>query len=259
MSKLNTQARGETEETSLEKHVPIATPIQSIEAINKVVGVLFNYNRSVMYKDVAIASNLHPMVASQALSTARDIGLTELSGKRGLYVLTKRGIEYARLLTAGKQEEAKPILRQIIKNNPKWTEIMLFLKATRGQARDPLDLVLDIESKLGKKWSQSMRLRISDCLVSILNFAGLIQKEGGKIFSLVETEATSTEIVTPDTVESTEPVTISKEEEFEKLETNDFRFEIRRDLKVLDFAKNQFSAWVEYLKQKLSEVKIEGR
>jgi len=42
-------------------------------------------------------------------------------------------------------------------------------------------------------------------------------------------------------------------ENFARLQTEDFSFEIRKDIEVLDFAKEQFLAWVEYLKNKLAE------
>jgi len=105
----------------------------------------------------------------------------EISG----YVLTKDGEEYARLMTAGKEGDARLFLRKVIESNPLWADIIFFLKATRGP-RDPLDLVLDIERKLGKKWAPGMRNRLRASYVSILSHVGLIQKEGSKIISLAE-------------------------------------------------------------------------
>jgi len=226
---------------------PIATPNQGIDSINKVLSVLFTYKRPAMYKDVAIATNLHPMTASQALSASRDLGLTTSGGKKGLYVLTNSGQEYARLLTAGKEKEAKLSLRELLQRQPAWKEIIMFLSAIRGEARDPLDLVIDIERKLNKSWSPTARNRYRDNLVSILAYASLIQKEGDKIFSLLGGEIPSEE-VTPEIVAPTY-------EDFELLQTNDFRFEIKKDPDVLAFATGQFLAWTKYLEKKIAQEK----
>lgn len=224
---------------------PIATPNQTIGSINKVISVLFTYKRPAMYKDLALATNLHNITASQALSSSRDMGLTKSGGKRGLYVLTSDGQEYARLLTAGKEIEAKQYLGKLLQRQPAYKEIIVFLSAIRGEARDPLDMVIDIERKIGKSWSPTARNRYRDCLVSILTYAGLIQKEGNKIFSILGSEESREEIV-PEIVA---PIA----EDFELLQTNDFRFEIRKDIDVLTFAKSQFHAWIEFLEKKITE------
>jgi len=226
---------------------PIATPNQSIDSINKVVSVLFTYMRPAMYKDVAIATNLHRATASQALSASRDIGLTTSGGKKGLYVLTEFGKEYARLLTAEKENEAKLYLRQLLQSQAAYKEILMFLRAIRGEARDPMDLIIDIERKLNKSWSQSARNRYRDCLVSILAYAGLVQKEGDKIFSVTGGEAPFEE--------ATPEIAAPTYEEFELLQTNDFRFEIKKEVEVLSFAKSQFLAWIEYLEKKMTKEK----
>lgn len=238
-----------TTEKASERRVQIATPNRGIEVINKVISVLFSYKRPAMYKDVAIASNLHPMTVSQALSASRDIGLTTSGGKKGLYVLTKHGQEYARFLTVGKEKEAKLILRELLQRQPRWKEIMVFLNAIRGEARDPLDLVIDIERKLNKSWSQSARSRYRDCLVSILTYAGLIEIQGGKMFSLLGEEAPEEEEVTPEAAVPTEMPPF----DFALLQTDDFRFEIRKDSAVLAFAKSQFLAWIDYLQKRIAE------
>lgn len=228
--------------------LPIATPNQGIDPINKVVSVLFSYKRPAMYKDVSIATNLHHMTASQALSASRDLGLTTSGGKKGLYVLTEAGTEYARLLTAGKEKQAKTLLRELIQRQPSWKEIMVFLRAIRGEARDPLDLVLDVERKLNKSWKSSARNNYRDRYVSILTYAGLIEEEGGKIFSLIDMEEPFEEVeeVTTLAPELTAP-------DFALLQTDDFRFEIRKDADVIPFAKSQFLAWLEYLEKKIAK------
>jgi hypothetical protein len=228
----------------------IAAPLQSIDVINNIVSLLFTYRRSVMYKDMVAAAKLHPATISQGLSASRDLGLTKSAGKKGLYVLTKEGEEYGRLITAGKENDAKPYLKSIIMRNQLWTEILLFLKATRGQARDPLDLVLDIERKLGKKWAPGMRNRLRAAYVSILSYVGLIQKEGDKMISVMAPEILATVASQePEKTAGSQALPISTD--FARLETNDFKFEIRKDVDVIDFAKNQFLAWIDYEKKKL--------
>lgn len=243
----------ESSKQTTRKTSAIARPIQSIDVINKLVSVLFTYKRSVMYKDIATVVKLHPATVSQGLSASRDLGLTELAGKKGLYVLTKEGEEYARLMTAGKEGDAKLFLRKVIQSNPLWTDIMFFLKATRGQARDPLDLVLDIERKLGKKWSSGMRNRLRASYVSILSYVGLIQKEGNKIISMAE--AAPEEPTKPPHVAPSAKRPPLASEDFAKLQTEDFSFDVRKDIEVLSFAREQFLAWIEYLRKKLEENK----
>lgn len=240
---------GKTTEETSQRRVQIATPNRGIEVINKVVSVLFSYKRPAMYKDVAIVSNLHPVTVSQALSASRDMGLTTSGGKKGLYVLTQSGQEYARFLTAGKEKEAKLALRELLQQQYRWKEIMVFLKAIRGEARDPLDLVIDVERKLNKSWSQSARSRYRNCLVSILTYAGLIEIQGGKIFSLLGEEAPEEEEIIPEAAVPTE----MPPPDFALFQTDDFRFEVRKNSDVLAFAKSQFLAWIDYLQRKIAE------
>ena len=234
----------------------IARPLQTIRVINRVVKVLFSYKRSVMYKDISQACNMHPVNVSQALSAARNIGLAELAGKKGLYTLTKEGREYSRLLTAGKEREAKNLIRDLLEKNPLWTEIITFLSATRGQSRDPLDLVLEIERKSGKQWKPLMRKRIGVSLVSILEYADMIVKEGSNIIPVGEKQ-----IEREGELEQPLDLFISPaaDREFAVLKGDDFTFEIRKDLEALEFAESQFAAWVSYLKKKLIQEKQEAR
>jgi len=236
-------------QTLSSRSMKIASPVQSIEAINKVISVLFTYKRAVTYQEITPATNLHKTTVSQALSASRNIGLTELAGKKGLYILTKEGEEYGRLVTAGKIAEAKTLLRKILLNNPLWSEIIVFLKATFNQERDPIDLVLDVERKLGKQWSKGMRYRIRDSYISILSYAGLIEKKGNKIISRVKKEATEM----PSELTVSEPTRTLLSSEFAKLIGDDFKFEVRRSLDAIEFAESQFLAWINYLKKQIVE------
>jgi hypothetical protein len=253
------------------KHVSLAVarPLQNMDIVNTVIVVLYRYRAPVMYKDIAVACKIHPVNVSQALSAARDIGLTELSGKKGLYTLTKDGEQYAMLITAGKCNEAKDILRNTIKKNPLWAEIIRFLNATRGQSRDPLDLILEIERITGKHWSSTTRFRLRDSLVSILESAAMVIKEGSKIIPIDNSvfehdegygEETSIE-VRPMTQESqlSRKSSFELEQNFAVLRGDEFTFEVRKDLDSIEFAKKQFSDWIEHVRKKIEREKQENR
>lgn len=234
----------------------IARPQQNIDAINTVVKVMYGYKTSVVYKDIAAACKMHPVNVSKALSAARDVGFTVLAGRKGLYDLTDEGREYARLLTAGKETEARNLTRRLIRRNPLWVEIIRFLDATRGQPRDPLDLVLEIERKTGKQWSPRSRQGLRESLISILVFAELVVKEGSKIIPVGEKQIDRED----ETEEISEaPILPVTESEFAMLKGDDFTFEVRKNLEVLEFAESQFAAWVNYLKRKLIQEEQEVR
>lgn len=249
----------------------VARPLQSIEVINKVVAVLYRYRAPVMYKDIAVACKIHPINVSQGLSAARDVGLTELAGKRGLYTLTKDGERYAMLLTAGKDSEAKNVLRNTIRKNPLWAEILRFLDATRGQSRDPIDLVLEVERITGKHWSNVTRQSLRDNLVSILEYAEMIIKEGSKIIPVDKKLIITEEAQGEDTAEVEESLSIAQEtsalrkskfdveQNFAVLRGDDFTFEVRKDLDSIEFAKKQFSDWIEYVSKKVEKEQQDAR
>jgi len=247
--------KAEEQEPKPQAKVSVARPLQPMSAINRVVSVLYNYKRSVLYKDIAAACNMHPVNVSQALSAARDLGLTELVGKKGLYNLTDPGKEYARFLTSGKENEAKSFLQGLLRANPLWVEIITFLNATRGQSRNPLDLVLEIERKAGKQWKPAMRTKLRDSLVSILEYAEMIVREGANIVPVGKDQVPQEEVVEVPAKVSV----VSSEEEFARLVGDEFTFEVRRDLEAIEFAESQFTAWVNYLKKKLLKEKEEAR
>lgn len=170
-----------------------ATPIYGMETINRVLRALYNYKKPATYKELASHSGLHTITTSQALSSSRDVGLSRLAGKRGLYDLSPEGIDYARFLTAGKEEDARRVLRQVILSNPLWTEVVSFLRTNLNTARDPTDIVIGLERKLGKQWSQAMRAKVADSYASILSYAGLARIESGNIVSLLTQNMDSSE------------------------------------------------------------------
>ena len=228
----------------------IASPVQSIEAINKAVATLFTYKRPGSYKDIAAAVGMHPVTVSQALSGSRDLGLTQLAGKRGLYVLTKDGQEYARLVTAGKVRESQAYLNRVIQSNPMWDEIVSFLKATKGQKRDPMDIVLDVERKLGKQWSKTMRQSVKDGYLSVLTYTQLAKKEGDGIVSVIEEIPLVPEAGGEAGVQATATTMATSPESkpgFARLQSEDFLFEVRKDPSVIGFVRSQFEPWLNYV------------
>ncbi len=168
--------------------IDIATLTVGMDAINTAVRALYAYKRSAMYKDLAAAANVSKVHMSSALSASRDVGLTTSAGKRGLYKLTPEGDDYATLLSYGKDSECREIVRKLVLESPLWSEILTFLKVSGKQERSVSDLVLDIQRKLGKKWSQRMRDRIAAAYSSILEYAGLIHVDKGIMISKLEVE-----------------------------------------------------------------------
>lgn len=168
--------------------VSIATPTVGMDAIHSAVRALYAYKRPATYKDLATAVNMSETYLSSALSAARDAGLATLAGKRGLYKLTPEGEDYSRLLSYGKDSECREILKELVLESPLWSEIVTFLKVSGKQERNASDLVLDIERKLGKKWSERMRDRVATAYSSILEHAGIIQVSKDRIVSQIEVE-----------------------------------------------------------------------
>ncbi|RLI47315.1 hypothetical protein DRO69_00925 [Candidatus Bathyarchaeota archaeon] len=245
----------------IERTTKIATPSVGIDGINHAVRALRAYKEPATYKDLAKGANLHPVYMSQSLSAARDVGLTESAGKRGLYKLTSDGEEYARFLSYGQESECKELLKRIILNNPLWSEIIRFLRMSKGEARDPLLLVGDIEGKLGKRWSPSMRSGYASAYTSILEFAGLIRVEGGNMVSELELEEKPEKGEKPAGLvpESRAPLPTTLEEYTEFSIADSFKVLIRKDIESLEFFEDQikeksiFSPWIAYEKKKLEK------
>ena len=166
--------------------IKISSPKALITNINKVVRALYHYKSAAMYKDISNLVNLHPVETSKALSSSRGLDLTKLAGKRGLYVLSEKGKDYARLIDVGNESESRKLLKQIILENPRWAMIVTFLRINREKPTDIIYLVADVEKKLDKKWSSRMRDMVARSYSSILEYAGLIRLEGTRITSLLE-------------------------------------------------------------------------
>ena len=248
------------------KSAKVAVPMAGIDGINHAVRALFAYKKPAFYKELASAANLHPVYMSASLSSARDVGLTKLAGKRGLYELTSQGAQYGRFLTYGKEAECKELLRKIILGNPLWTEIIAFLRVSRGQAREPLDLVFAVDEKLGKGWSPSLRRRIGSNFASILHFAGLVELEAGKMISQigVEVEMKTEEVEKKEEHEKDKekPTIPSAPEEFEELRMPaSFILYLRKDLEAIKFFEQQvkegsiFASWIKFIKAKIAKEK----
>lgn len=175
------------------KTTKIARPVCGIDSINQAVRALYGYKKPALYKDLATAANLHPVYLSQALSSARDVGLTEHAGKRGVHKLTSAGEEFGLLVSVGKEAEAREVLKRVILANPTWSEIITFLRLNKGEPRDPLDIVTDVERKLSKRWSSTMRGKLAKAYTSILEYAGIARTDKDRIIPLIGVEEGETE------------------------------------------------------------------
>lgn len=237
----------------------IANPNVGIDGINRAVRALFAYKGPAFYKDLAAAAAMNPVYMSQALSASRDVGLATLAGGRGLYKLTSEGEEYARLLSFDKESECREMMKKIILQNPLWSEILTFLRVSKGQERSSMDLVLDVERKLSKRWSPTMRSKMGNVYTSILEYAGVISLEKGKMISQIGIEEP------PEKPEKEimkkpmeEPAIAVPGEDFAEFRIPDsFILYVRKDLSAIGFFEKQvkensvFVDWIEFIKSKL--------
>src|SRR3989442_4328107 len=114
------------EEQETSENAPALTA--NIENINKVMRALYIHNKPASDKELAGPSGLPLGVASNALSSSRDLGLTKSAGKKGWYLLSSQGVEYARYLTENRTDECRSLLKAMIIGNPLWADIVSFLK-----------------------------------------------------------------------------------------------------------------------------------
>ena len=255
-----------TDKRSSPKTTRIATPTTGIDGIHHAIRALYGYKRPASYKELAKPANLSPVYISSALSASRHVGLTTLSGKRGLYKFTEAGEKYGRLLTFGKEEECRDLLRQTLLKNPWWSEIVNFLRVNEGRERESMDLVLDIEGKLGKKWSARMRGSVGNALTSILSYSGLVESKGNKIISQIgmeEKEEKNGEKPKRSMEKPTKETTVAgAPEEFAEFRLPDsFILYVRKDSYAIDFFEKQvkenslFIPWLQLIKKRMVEEK----
>jgi hypothetical protein len=243
----------------------IALPTAGIDGINHAVKALYTYKKPAGYKELARPIGLSEAYISMSLSAARQVGLTRLTGKeRGQYELTEAGERYALYLSAGKETESREILKQTIMENPWWSEIIKFLRISNRQERDISDLIVDIEGKSGKKWSNRMRGTIGSALTSILSYADLVESKGNKIISNVK----------PETPKAEEEGQAAKEPKAEKGMTIEGRPEegfaefrmpdsfilyVKKDKSAIEFFEKQvnetsiFMPWLSLIKKKMTQ------
>ncbi len=229
----------------------IATPTQSMSSVDKIMLELRKITVPVKYSDIAEQVGLSEPVTSQALSTSREIGLTKSGGERGKYILTPIGKEYALNLSYGEHEEARNNLRTAIIQNDKWRDILEWLKKQGDLPFDPMDLVREIERKVGKQWSNAMRNKTRQAYTSILSSAELITSKEGKMITSDYLKPEKQKPVSKPQQSTPE----LKIEEFAKLVTENFEFHVKKDPDVIDFAKAQFNHWIDYVKKSVENEK----
>ena len=253
------------------KSTKVAAPNAGIDGIHHAVRALFAYKKPAFYKELASATNLTSVYMSASLSSARDIGLAKLAGKRGLYELTSIGDQYGRLLTFGKEADCRELLRKTILENPLWAEIIAFLRVAKGQSRDATDMVLVVEAKLGKRWSPRMRSALGNNYSSILNYAGLVKVEKGKMVSQIGVELEmkrekvekGEELGRAEKTKAPEKPMIptTSEEYFEFRLPDSFMLYVRKDSDAVNYFKQQvkeesiFASWIEFIKTKIGKQK----
>lgn len=248
------------------KAAKIAVPMAGIDGINHAVRALFAYKKPVFYKELASAASLHPIYMSASLSAARDVDLTKLAGKRGLYELTSLGKQYGTFLTYGKEAQCKELLRKEILENPLWTEIVAFLRVSKGQTRETMDLVFVVDEKLGKGWSSSARKKIAMNYSSILYFARIVELKAGKMISQIgaEVQMKTEEVEKKEEHEGIKekPIAPSAPEEFAELRMPaSFILYVRKDLDAIKFFEQQvkeesiFASWIKFVKTKVEKEK----
>jgi hypothetical protein len=254
-----------TDRETTSKHSRIATPSAGIDGINLAIRALYAFKRPANYKELAKPAGISNVYMSMSLSASRHVGLTKLSGQRGIYELTDLGDKYAMFLTAGKEQKSREVLERIILQNPWWSEIINFLKLTQGKERDILDLVLDIEGKLGKKWSNRMRTRVSASLTSIMEYAGIVEVTGNKIIpriGLTEDIKTKNQGEEEDIADKNHYTkkTDKVSEDFAEFRIPDsFILYVRKDKNAIDFFEKQVNAnsvfipWLDLIKKKMDE------
>lgn len=258
-------SKGETQNVS-----KIATLSAGIDGINQAVRALYSYKKPATYKDLAIGAGLSFIYMSQSLSASRDIGLAELAGKRGLYQLTEAGTKYTRFLSYGNDDKAKELLKEILPKLPNWAEIMKFLRMNFKQERSPLSLVADVESKLGKHWTDSLRTTYANNYLSVLRFAGLIDPSGSGIISLLdageepqnlisqEKDLNSSFTVNNPQTPISDSVSIIRNDGYAEFSIPEsFKVYVSKNLEALIFFESQikpnsiFAPWIQQLKQKI--------
>jgi hypothetical protein len=252
----------------MDKSSRIATLSAGMEGINHITRALYSYKQAALYKELATSANLHPVYVSQCLSSAKDVGLCESAGERGRYKLTPKGEEYGRLISYGDTEGAKSLLKNILLNHPTWIEIIRFLRVSYNQERNALSLVAHVEGKLGKHWSQSIRLLYAKNYSSVLNYAGLITLSGENIISQIspsdqeisdaKQSSSSFEIRKPAQNASIIDATSVSNENYAEFSIPDsFKVFIRRDANALAFFESQikensiFIPWINNEKRKI--------
>lgn len=220
----------------------IAVPHVPFKAVIKVVNALFSSKRPGSAKAIAKLANLNETNTSKALSNAQSLGLV-VRVKRGTYELSKDGKEFSRQIESGKDDNAKRIMRKLIFEREEWKEIVIFLKANVGKNRDPLDMVLHVESQLDKQWTSSVRKKMVSDYRSILSFADLIDGKEKKLVPNLEFDDDRTiepgegeEIATDD-----EHIDVAVSEGFYATYAlpNIFTLRVRNTRKSLEFIKSQ--------------------
>jgi DNA-binding transcriptional regulator YhcF (GntR family) len=163
----------------------VATPIQTVGTILRVIRGLYAYKKPATSKNLAAKMGLNYTEVGKTFSDAKSLGLAKPGKKRGTHVLTQTGEELVRLLEHGKEEESRTFLANLISSSPEWSEVMLFLAENHECGWNINDLVLRVEHQHKRRWSSDRRRKAAVAYKSILRYAGLIEIEGDALVSRV--------------------------------------------------------------------------
>lgn len=165
---------------SKETITSIACPTVSLGLMDKAISALY-LKKTAKYTELAALAGIHQANVSKALRTAIDVGLAnDVSGERGVYTLTPEGVNYAQKLSINDITGARLILQKQIVRSPLWGHILSVLKA-RKDSVTAIELALEIERILDRRWSESMRKDIAMGVRTILEGAGIVTIEGDQM------------------------------------------------------------------------------
>ncbi len=157
----------------------IATPIQTIGTIKRVIESLYSYGKPAKGKEFTVHVGMDHSEVGKTLTDAKSLSLMADGEKRGEYILTKEGRDFAILLGHGKEIECQRLLSQLILDSSEWEEVISFLETKHESSFDISDLVLHIERKHDRVWSTGRRKKAERAYRTILSFADLVSIKDG--------------------------------------------------------------------------------
>lgn len=161
----------------------IATPIQTIGTIKRVIESLYSYGKPAKRKEFTVHVGMDHSEVGKTLTDAKSLSLVTDGEKRGEYILTKKGRDFAILLGHGKEIESQRLLSKLILDSSEWEEVISFLRTKQESPFDISDLVLHVERIHDRVWSAGRRKKAERSYRTILSFADLVSIKDGLLTS----------------------------------------------------------------------------